>query len=391
MGQGELAAVPPRAAAEAGDDLAGAAVEHVDHDAVLIQHVQPALFGVGRERRHHRRAPRAAGAALRGCERLPRHVDVPDEGALAVEHLNAVGLAVADVDEAVAGHPQAVGNRGDVLLVGGPVQRPLAQELPVVRQHRDAPVPARELAVRDVDLAGLRVDVDGGGQEELRAVRVQGRPGARAVRRVVAPRLADAEQQLAVARVLLHHPGAGGDDPQVAVGVGVAVVQAAAQGVGVSPRADDAAVGVELDDGRGQRRPVKVLGDDVLPVEDEDVVAAVHAHAAEPAREHAVPQGHLGPGGVEFVLRNLLCGGARRQREAQGGDDPRRRRARAAAAGRRLITERCACSHGYAAAICARTSSPTRPATRAVTPKNMPASRRMASDRLNVTSNRLLT
>ena len=333
MRQRELPAVAPRAAAEAGQHRAAPPVEDVDPHAVLVEDEQQALLRVGRERQRHRGAAGAgAGGVARG-HGVERHVDVADERAHPVEDLDAVRLPVADVDQAVAGHAQAVRQRRDVPFRRGPVERPLAEELPVAVEHRDPVVAGRGLAVGHVDVAGRLVDVEARRQEELRAAGVERPPGARAVRRVVAARLADLLQQLAaVAGVPPHHPGPGRDDPQAAVGVDVAVVQPVADPRRIAPAPDHAAPGVELDDRRRRAGAVEIRGDDVPAVEDEDPIPAADAHPAETAGEPPVAERQLRPEGIELVAGRLLLRGGRlraedadggRQRDAGAGGRPR--------------------------------------------------------------------
>ena len=186
-------------------------------------------------------------------------------------------------------------------------------------------MPLAGLSVGNVDLAGPGIDVDAGGQEELRAIRVQRPPLARPVGRVVPARLADLEQQLAaIARVLLHEAGAGGDDPDVAVRVDVAVVQPVADQRRVAPRPDHVPLGIELDDRRRQARPVEVLGHDVLAVEDEDPIPAADAHPAEAAGEPAVAERQLRPQRGDLVAGDLLRRGRRRGQDAAGDDGQHR-------------------------------------------------------------------
>ena len=45
---------------------------------------------------------------------MPGHVDVPDEGAHPVEHLDPICLPVADIHQAVVGEPKTVRQRGEV-------------------------------------------------------------------------------------------------------------------------------------------------------------------------------------------------------------------------------------------------------------------------------------
>ena len=63
--------------------------------------------------------------------------------------------------------------RHDLALLLGALERPLPQKAPFAIEDGDSLVAAGKLAVGDVDVSGLRVDVDGGREEELSAVGVQ--------------------------------------------------------------------------------------------------------------------------------------------------------------------------------------------------------------------------
>ena len=200
------------------------------------------------------------------------------------------------------------------------MERPLPEKRALAVEHRDPVVAAADLPVGHVDVAGLLVDVEARGQEELRAVGVQRLTLARAVRGIVLPRLADLLQQLAASGgVLLHHAGPGRDDPQAAVRPDVAIVQPVADQRRVAPAPHDVARGIELNDRRRRVRTVEIGGDDVLPVEDEDAVPAADAHPAEAAGEPLLAERQLRPEGIELVAGDLLRRGRCRSNES-GGD-----------------------------------------------------------------------
>ena len=118
-----------------------------------------------------------------------------------VEHLDALALAIADVNQSGAAHRDAVHDLRERAARAGldfllrRLLSPLAQELSVAVEHRHAPV---AVSVGDVDIAVRGIDDDAGGIEELRAAGVEQLPFGRAVRRIEDAALADLQQQLSV-------------------------------------------------------------------------------------------------------------------------------------------------------------------------------------------------
>src|SRR5262252_10609745 len=85
--------------------------------------------------------------------------------------------------------------------------------------------------------------------------------------------LADLEQQLAaVMGKFLNDAGGSCRDPEIVVLVEVATVQARVEKLRVTPRVDNVAGGVELDDRRGQAPRMKLRFQNILPVENDHVV-----------------------------------------------------------------------------------------------------------------------
>jgi hypothetical protein len=66
------------------------------------------------------------------------------------------------------------------------------------------------------------------------------------------------QQRAAVMRILLHHPRRRAGDPDIAVGVEGAAVKPRVQQLRVSPRIDQRAVCIELDDRRRQAPGIQV-------------------------------------------------------------------------------------------------------------------------------------
>src|SRR6187399_1352919 len=96
-------AEPVTGPAEARQNLAARVIENVQLLVAPVHDVHEPLLGVARERNPPDRAARI------GQRRRARsHPDAPDERAHFVEHLDAIALAVADVDEPGAAHRDAV-------------------------------------------------------------------------------------------------------------------------------------------------------------------------------------------------------------------------------------------------------------------------------------------
>src|SRR5262245_31719279 len=186
----ELARIAPDAA-KARELLAGLAFKNLDLRVVLVDHEHQPLLAIAREVDRHGGTAALLGLAVRGRgDGGPGHLDGSLESALLVVDLDACAVAVADIDEAILGHRHAVHGLHALGL-------PLAQKLAVAIHDRDALVAAAALAVGDIDVAVLRVDVDARRHEELRRIRVQRRAFDSAVRGIENAFLAELQQQLA--------------------------------------------------------------------------------------------------------------------------------------------------------------------------------------------------
>ena len=122
---------------------------------------------------------------------------------------------------------------------------PLAQELALGVEDDDAVV---AVAVGDVDIAVERIDRDVGGLVQHRGAAVQA--GGLAARPVARRAAADLQQERPVPRPLLDHAAAAAGDPQVALVVDEAAVDADRQYVRIAPGLHDVAFLVVLDDRR---------------------------------------------------------------------------------------------------------------------------------------------
>ena len=107
------------------------------------------------------------------------------------------------------------------------LRQPLAQKAALAVQHGDAAVAVAAFAVGHIDIAVLAIDEDAGRHVELRERGIERLALDGAVGGIQHALLADLHEQLAaVMGEFLHHAGRGGGDPEIAVLVEMAAVQA---------------------------------------------------------------------------------------------------------------------------------------------------------------------
>ncbi len=318
--RGELARLPPRTA-EAGEDVLRCALDDAHLAVHPVGHVDEPLLAVGRE---HQVVDRA------GASRALLEDVLGDEAAVLAENLQPVVGAVADVDQAFRGKPDAVHRirelqgRRSCGIVGRRllVARRLAVSAPVALvgaalgiEHHDAPV---GIAVGGEDLPGGDVDRDVGRRAE---------PHGRVA---VVPRSlpADLQDELAVHReleqlaVFLAVPGqpdeiAGVDEDAVlALGPLVARPRAAPgkkQVAGLVERQHRRRGDAALAGRRNLLGGPLALGERARPVHDPDGIEAVGRDAGHLPQDPAVRQ-RLRPERIDLELRHSL----RERRRGEG-------------------------------------------------------------------------
>src|SRR5216684_72634 len=216
---------------EARQDLAGLALDDIDPRIVLVDHEHDGLGGIARQGERHRRASALLDLPIgRHGDGLPRIV----EGLLEIPHLVVepylVAITVADVNRPVI---------GDFHAVNGvhAFDPPLAQEISIRIQHHDAAVAVSALAVGDVDVAVLPIDMNTGRRGEAGRNRVQRSALGGAVGRIEHALLADLLQELAaVMGIFLDHAARRARDPHVAIFVELAGVKAERRWTVAQPR-----------------------------------------------------------------------------------------------------------------------------------------------------------
>jgi hypothetical protein len=80
-----------------------------------------------------------------------RSIDYLLQITLFIEYLDLVGTPIADVNQTVNGNSQAVGQFNSV-IVGAPMQAPLALKASIGIEYSNSRVAARELAICDINL-----------------------------------------------------------------------------------------------------------------------------------------------------------------------------------------------------------------------------------------------
>src|SRR6267142_5565298 len=123
----------------------------------------------------------------------------------------------------------------------------------------------------------------------------------------------DLKQELAsVVRIFLHHAVWSASDPHVVVLIEVTAVEACFEKLGIAPRINHVARGINLNYERSHAPGVQVDVQDILPIEDEYVVLAIHADSAQPSKHPSVWQ-RLRPGQIDLVLRRSVLRMRRRR------------------------------------------------------------------------------
>src|SRR5215475_5437501 len=294
---------------EARQDLAGLALDDIDPRTVLVDHEHEGLGGIARQCERHRRASALLGLPIgRHGDGLPRIV----EGLLEIPHLVVepylVAITVADVNRPVIGNFHAVNG----VHAFDP---PLAEEISIRIQHHDAAVAVSALAVGDVDVAVLPIDMNTGRRGEARRIRVQWSAFGGAVGRIEHALLADLLQELAtVMGIFLDHAARRARDPHVAIFVELAGVKAerrwtvaqprdgALDQVWITPGMDDLAGGIELDHQRRQTPGIQFTVQHVLAIEKENVVLRIDAMSAAPSCNPSIRK-PLREGEIDLVAR----------------------------------------------------------------------------------------
>ena len=330
---GEELAGLTAAIAEPGENLERLAVHHVHALVLAVGEVEILLLRVARERDVPHRT---VAAGFLG------HAHFLHELAVLLEHLDTVVRTVADVHEPVARGlravhrvPELLGQRrrgvvrrhaGVIGLVA--VGAPVALDATAARvDHRDALV---AVPVGHVGLAGLGVERDLGHAPEVRGVVAVRRLFGRAV----------LGEELAVVAELedVRIRGAIAADPHVVLVIdGHAVVRRGpvVTRTGAAPCLHEVAGGVELENGRGRAAALAdgrggvgagfraLVERGITAMNDEHVVAAVHAHADHRPEDPVVGQ-RLGPEGIDLEFRGLhrltVVGLQRRLSGTEGGE-----------------------------------------------------------------------
>src|SRR5229473_3256426 len=311
---------------EARQDLAGLALDDIDPRIVLVDHEHEGLGGIARQSERHRCAPALLDLPIgRHGDGLPRQV----EGLLEIAHLVVdpylVAITVADVDRPVI---------GDFHAVHGvhAFDPPLAQEISIRIQHHDTAVAVSALAVGDVDVAVLPIDMNTGRRGEAGRIGVQRSALGGAVGRIEHALLADLLQELAaVMGIFLDHAARRARDPDVAILVEVAGVKAEGGGtvtqpsdgaldqIGIAPRMDHLAGGIEFDHQRRQTPGIQFTVQHVLAIEEERMVLRINAMAAEPARNPSIRK-PLREGDIDLVARRGTLRPTRGHPKTRGHD-----------------------------------------------------------------------
>src|SRR5215470_8442108 len=294
---------------EARQDLAGLALDDIDPRVVLVDHEHEGLGGIARQCERHRRASALLDLPIgRHGDGLPRIV----EGLLEIPHLVVepylVAITVADVNRPVI---------GDFHAVNGvhAFDPPLAQEISIRIQHHDAAVAVSALAVGDVDVAVLPIDMNTGRRGEAGRIRVQWSALGGAIGGIEHALLADLLQEpAAVMGIFLDHAARRARDPHVAIFVELAGVKAerrwtvaqprdsSLDQVWITPGMDHLAGGIELDHQRRQTPGIQFTVQHVLAIEKENVVLRIDAMSAEPPRNPSIRK-RLREGDIDLVAR----------------------------------------------------------------------------------------
>src|SRR5690242_5982939 len=145
---------------ETRQNLAAGVIENMNGFVAAIHNEHVFLLRISRKSH----PPRGA-ARIRQIRRAGLYPDVALKLAHLVEHLDAIALAVADIDQPIVSKRNAMHHPGENapgpcpgFLVGS-LSAPLPQELSGLVEYRHPPV---AVAVRDVDIAVARVDGDSG-------------------------------------------------------------------------------------------------------------------------------------------------------------------------------------------------------------------------------------
>jgi hypothetical protein len=306
-------------ASPAAEALAIAPTQHVEFAVRIVGDHHVALLRVGPE---HDRAGRARNA-------FRHHAEFFDVGAVLLEDLDAVVAAIADIDLAVPGHPDAVHGVRELLrqLLIALVDRhlhvcgrlaigaPMALVGAGRRVEHDHAVIA--VTVGDIELVGCRVDDHVSRAAETGGVVAAGQLAC----------AADLLRELAVARelqdlaVLVLGVAADPDEIVVVDEDPVLVGGPLITLTGTAPGLDDLSFLIELDDRRCRdaapdtRRcsaALLTVGQRAGAMEDPDVILRVDIDAAGLADDPIVRE-RFRPGRVDLEFRRF-----RRKREVRG-------------------------------------------------------------------------
>src|SRR5262249_3817172 len=130
----------------------------------------------------------------------------------------------------------------------------------------------------------LTIDKDTRRHEELRRIRIERLTLDGTIRGIEHALFPDLKQELAsVVGVFLHHSGRSASYPDVVVFVDMTAVEARFEKLGIAPRIDYIALRINLNNKRSHASRVQVHVQHILTIENEHVVLAIDADAAQPS------------------------------------------------------------------------------------------------------------
>ena len=264
---------------ERRQDLSALVVQHVHGFVPAVHHVHVLLCSVPREGN-----PPRCSSSIGKRRRSRTNPDITDELSALVEHLHAVALSIADIDQSgvadgdamhdVGKHPGCAGFR----LCGRRFRAPLPDEAPIAVEHGNSLV---AVAIGHVDVAVRRIDRHTGWIEEPLTTGVLERAPAGPVRGIELSPRADLHQQLAVVAVLLNDAVVVPSHIQVVLAVERAAVNRARHCIRIPEGRHQRADPIEHENRRRLHAGFDLLFGDVSTVDDSDVVVRVGAHATQ--------------------------------------------------------------------------------------------------------------
>src|SRR4029450_6395390 len=159
---------------ERRQNLSALVVQYVNGFVPAVHHVHVLLCSVPREG-----DPPGCSSSIGKGWRSRTNPDITDELPALVEHLHAVALSIADMDQSGVADGDAMHDVGKhtrcarFRLCGRRFRAPLADEVPVAVEHGN---PLVAVAIGHVDVAVRRIDRHAGWIEEPLTTRVLERP-----------------------------------------------------------------------------------------------------------------------------------------------------------------------------------------------------------------------